>query len=259
MTKMRYKLSFFFNAGIILIPALFLLVACVIKRNEKKTNTIRLFVSFDYFMPEDNKLITMLDSVDIYRKPDYFMYVTHWQHDSSRIDKEGNSYFLGSKVKLAGLIAKDDDNIGRWFNQIPETKSNLARVDSFLNMRTSKNFPFYSKENDLLINKTTKNGVLIETHLYKNKKNDSYFDTIRYYFNSNLNNTPYSFSNYLDSTRNCKLSKAEFIYSARRADSKNHAVPRRVFLFELKPIAEDSTQKSVDLFFKKFIVNRNKK
>jgi hypothetical protein len=246
------------KTGLIFIPALIFLLACIAKTNDD-IRSVRFVYSLDSFIGKERQFITVTDSVDVYNYKTYKIYVSSWTAESLNVDKKGIAHLIYSKVNHAYFIANEREKKGYWYNDYSVNNPSVKDVDSLLTKRFAKNFPFYIEGNQKLINKTTRNDIDIETYVCVAKKDRSYYDTLTYYFDKRLKNAPYAISPFLDSTRNSKLSKVNIVYNPQPADKQDPATPRRGYRFELKPIRDVGEESKVIALVERLIVAQSKK
>jgi|GEM_PF-4100104 len=250
-------IKLFNKIGILSIPILLFLLACVAKTDDD-IHSIRFVISLDSFIGKERHFITITDSVDVYSYKTYKIYCSPWVHDSVKIENDTMRRITSKKMR-AYLIANAGDEKGYWYDDFSVNNPFVANVDSLLTNRFAKNFPFYIEGNQKLINKTTQNSIDIETYVCVAKKDRSYYDTLTYYFDQRLKNAPYAISPFLDSTRNSKLSKVNMVYNPQPADEKGPATPRRGYRFELKPIKDVEEEKKAIALVERFIAAQSKK
>ncbi len=142
----------------------------------------------------------------------------------------------GDEKEYMQVLCNNQSSRGYLFNPAGAAKPIEISLDSFLNIRAFKNFPFYNENNDSLVESIPdkENQQLIEKHIFKHKKDQSYSDSVYYYFDNALNDIDYSFSKKLDSAKNRKLYKVRIIYNIIRKGNKGMDIPRREFSFEIQ-------------------------
>lgn len=206
---------------------------------------IRVKHQIDLADTTTGQMVSLKDSVDIIYIGEHTIYKIPRLNifSSGFIDKDGNEVKSDYKETITYfyIIANKNKAYGYRFDTLALDPPKKVAIDSFLTNSLFKNFPFYMKSNDSLL-KTMFNNTKTafkEFHVCKIKRDKTFPDSMYYSFNAENNSVPFSFSTYLDSTRQSKLSKVEFVYSPFLNPANKLPIPRRLFAFEISRNPDD--------------------
>ena len=236
--------------------------SCGIKKNDPSLTVreFRLVASWNQINPADGGLVSTNDSVTlvyvnnlvIYKLPNIVEAITFEKKsemDYSAVNTQTDKHFTF-------YIYEQRIQNGLKYDSLKVDRPTVFSVDSFLTKAAFKGFPFYSDKFRLY--KSIKEDNHLTELFIKNKKLDpSYCDTIYYHYKQNLRTIDYTFSKTLDSTRNMKLYKVQFLYNAIVDPKSKIKVPSREFKFELKE-APNTNVSQIDSLIRRFIKDKEK-
>jgi hypothetical protein len=179
----------------------------------------------------DGVLKNYSDSLEIYHYDQQFLIQIPYTYAL-----ENATEILKKETRFSYFFYLEDSTSGFYFDKQGVAEPKKLSVDSFLAMKTFKNFNFFDQNNDSLI-QTIKsaNKTVIEKYIPKKKPDQSYPDTTYLYYNKKFNDLDlYRFSKLLDSTKRMKLFKVEMKYNSQFYDGYSFKFPEREFLFHLK-------------------------
>jgi hypothetical protein len=231
---------------------------------ENKRHSIKLVYEFQDAKLADGKLFSISDSIDIFFHDDYAVYqLPHrYFYYKGTMDKELN--IIDDKldrtyVKYYYVICKNKQPYGFMFDSITAVKPKKTNIDTFLKTSLCKDFAYYVKNKVKLVDSTVSNdkNILIEKRIPVKMENESFPDSIYYYYDKRFKWLNYSLSPELDSLTKSKLIKVRVIYLPWPKGEKRYGktypinIPRREYRFELKKIQPES--KELSNFIEAFI------
>ncbi|EHQ30350.1 hypothetical protein Mucpa_6294 [Mucilaginibacter paludis DSM 18603] len=231
------------------------------RRNSDHCRFVKLVYKLEFIKPDNAEMVVMQDTLGIIYYGNYIAYQIPNEFTLSNVNMDKDQNVISENVireetKYSYMVYNKNKNYGYMFDSIGAIKAAKVSVDSFLLKRAFKNFPFYNSVIDSLVSTSTKNESLVETRICKEKKDESFNDTIHYFYKKGFEKIDYTFSKYLDSTRNLKLYKIQMIFNPIPKGKYAFAVPKREFLFELKP-NETFNSKELTVFFENFKKREN--
>jgi hypothetical protein len=159
------------------------------------------------------------------------------------------------------LIYKEKDKFGYQFDSVDFKKPEKVNIDTFGINRLWKDFIFFQKKLDTLVEKQidSNGNIVLEKYIYKHRYGDSYADTIYYYFNKSMKGVRFSFSPVMDSLSDSKLVKVRYIYNKVPKVRKYFGkllvfdIPKKEYRFEISRIPPESPAltKFIDQFISK--------
>lgn len=191
---------------------------------------IKLIVNYPLVEFEENKLSNLKDTIPIYYWENYVFYNIPYKK-TFEIDER----LINEEVKYSYFLFKKGNIYGYLFNSLDDTSlPQKLQVDSFL-FRRAYAAKFDLKFKSLVEVKGDKhNNSLIEKYVPENINNETYFDTIIFYFDKRLNGIDFSFSKDLDSAKEKKLYKVRLLYNEKFSATYQMMVPKREMLFEIQ-------------------------
>ncbi|MBE9665192.1 hypothetical protein [Mucilaginibacter boryungensis] len=229
----------------LIIIALVTFTAC---KNPHKITGIAFKADMQFVNAESNKLFTITDSLTICYCNNYTVYKLPYVTTTMKAKTNKNGDYAlqqtsENSIKYNFVIHSSDNRYAYWFDSLSSERPRRINFDSLLNFRAYGNFPFFQKAKDTLL-KTEFNSsanILIKKYIPKIRVDDSYPDTMYYYFKSGFKGVKYSFSKDLDIYPQFKLFKVEFITNKVPKGNKGMDIPKRKFLFEVKETKIDTT------------------
>src|SRR5471030_2040366 len=151
----------------------------------KNSVSIKFIHSLDVVNPDDGKLFTLKDSINIFYLENYILYempiyATLTDEKISRKKGESNQITVKHEIRHYYIIYKEKNEYGYMFDSLAAKNPHKILVDSFLKESAFKGFPFYNKSDNNLFKTTYNNAnhTLIKTYAYKNKIDSSYPDSM---------------------------------------------------------------------------------
>ncbi len=213
--------------------------------NRDDLKTLQLIVNYPIVFPNQGKpaLFNTMDTFIIYHYGNYILYRLSPTRNFANNEKIAGTepYFIYKKNKGYGLL----------FSSINDTtKGKKMNTDSFLINKAFYTIKAIPGTNDSLaaIETDKKSNIVTECYLSKLKKDESIFDSSYYSFDKNFNNIDYTFSRELDSARGMKLFRIRLLYNGGYSAMYNMVMPKREYLFEIKPLDIRNPDEIITLF-----------
>ena len=249
---------------VILYVVFFLFCSCfnykkhIDEHSDRDWSSIYVINSFDFFKTDDGQSIPYKDSLNIVYHHDVVLLIFPYSLVTYTMNTPGDKStgeqkLTSHKIKQKYLIYNIKSKLGKWYDSINAVKPVVVSVDSILRQKALKGFPFFNSTNDTLISSvySRTGNIFQEKHTYKVKKDDSYCDSIFYYFNNDLKTIPFSYSRDLDSLRNSKVYKIKMIYNPIPKGKYAFPVPERQFNFQFQKV-DIPNKNEIYLFIKDF-------
>jgi phage antirepressor YoqD-like protein len=208
-------------------------------------------------MPQQNgKLFDLVDSVKLIYYKTFILFQIPYTEEHSKVywDSTGEPHeqLIRNELKHTYFIYEKADSIGFEYKSLNGKFFQTKNVDTFLNTKVFGNIVFYDRENDILI-KTEKlnSNVLLEKHTPKVKFDNSYSDSLYFYFSDKFKLLNYSLSKELDSIKQKKLFKVVLIYNSGYDTVYRLQMPRREYIFEIRSTTINNSKNITD-FFERF-------
>jgi hypothetical protein len=146
----------------------------------------------------------------------------------------------GNEEKLKGsesyFIYEEDNPAGYLFDNLSDdAKGKKLSVDSFLTQRAFSSATFDNSSLKLTERKDSGN-ILVEKYIPL-KSDGNMFDSIYYYYSTDLENIHYSFSRKLDNLSGMKLYQARILFTEKFSIEYNLMLPKREFLFKIEKMS----------------------
>lgn len=264
MLTLNHKKKTVTRIMILAILATVLLLGFICKPDGKMTTSpgiraITLSYKFELLKPDDSEIYILSDSLRFYFFNELTLcrIYTPYQLFSVNMDKEGNiteRKLIDSSVRSSYFIYTKNNSCGLLYDSLTAAGARRLTVDSLLKKRLTTNARMFYNSNDSLVAtiRRTKN-ILEEKYVPIVKYDDTYPDSIYLYYNRQLGNIVFSFSEELDRLKKTKLCKARFIYNPRPAGRYPIDLPRRELLFQIEEAPITDQNEVIDLFerFKK--------
>ena len=210
------------------------------KHSNQPLRTITIVTNYDLVMIDNGELIHIEDSFRVSYYQDLILYQVPYLYEVTKPIFKNDTIeekIISSEIRYRYFIYKTNNPLGYKYDSLNALSNRLFSVDSFLTAKAFAKFNFYNKENDSLIETTTdrKTKILTEKYIPRIKYDETYADSsYRYFSDHQLKNIEFSFSRYLDSTKNKKLFKVIFIHNPIPKGTYSFYVPRRNLIFEMK-------------------------
>ncbi len=162
-------------------------------------------------------------------------FMTNGSPDEDTIEMD----LLSERMKYYYLVSKKGDVYGLRFDELAQFVD-YQRVDSFMQKNTVNTSLKDMISNCSLLNRVEKNGDIEELY-YSNEINPKSLrsDTMKLKFSTTQKKIPFSYSKYLDSMYNSKLTEANFVVAQYYDTALKEKIPRLEIL--LKMIREQIT------------------
>jgi len=207
---------------------------------------LRLTVNYPLVQANGNKaeLQNLKDTIQIYFFNNDVLYYIPYKKTLETEEK-----LISEEVKYSYFIYTKDSSSGFLFSSLTDTVSpKKLSVDSFLFHRA------YAAKFDLdhklfvSVTENKKNGVRVETYVPENISNETYYDTIMFYFDKRLNDVSFSFSNNLDKLKGKKLFKIRLMYNQKFSQQYQMMIPQREMYFEIQKLQLKNPKIIIGLF-----------
>lgn len=207
-----------------------LLLACSVKRKSDAISKIYLITNLPFF--KDNKeFIYFKDSIGIIYHKNHILYEfpIHWSSQSA-----GDTTSYRQWLKYGYFLYDRNDYYGRYYDSLNSNIYKKMEVDSFLNNRAFRGQSIIKKSANIMISshKLKGNYDLIEKYKCREKKDETYADTIIVYYTKKMREVEHTLSKELDAGKKIKVKKIIDIYNPQVV--KDFNVPKYEILFEFK-------------------------
>jgi len=191
---------------------------------------------------EDVKFSYLRDTILIYYLNDIVVYGLLPIRKFETDEKISNSrpYFIFRKNNQYGRLLRslNDTSCG---SRLP--------VDSLLTKRGFAGSRLeFSSEDTLLETEIDKENNFVLEKIIPKKYDENSFDSIYYYYSSNLRGIDYSLSNKLDSVKHMKLCEVRLLYNGGFSKTYNMTLPKREFQFKIEEAAITNSKEILNLF-----------
>ena len=210
------------------------ITSCKISSGEFRS--VKFYYKFQFMQIDPNRLIDYYDSTEVFQYQDYIIYRDPYINSKTIINmnKKGEtlSEESNTEVKHQYIIYKLGSQRIKVYSSLKDT----IGIDSNLNQFLTNNSLF---RQNLVTSIPEKHKLIIakgnlRVYQYTGIKKDvTYYDTAYLYFDRRFKEAPFSISLRIDSAFNRKLAKVRYIFNPTQQD--NIMIPRREFLFELRP------------------------
>ncbi|RTL50559.1 MAG: hypothetical protein EKK39_09760 [Sphingobacteriales bacterium] len=148
--------------------------------------------------------------------------------------------------------------MGHYFSSIYDTSHGVYYpVDSFLRVNTHygqiNNFKDSLAKDSAYLYATIQygNNILLQKYVHSDYyKGKNSFDSLYFYYDSSMQNIPYSFSNYLDSLLKMKLFKIEIIFNKMVDVETGFTIPKRRIFIEIRKMDAIQDENIYNIFMK---------
>jgi hypothetical protein len=225
------------------------LLACSVRRKSDTISKTYNISNLPYFKG-NKKFIYFRDSIGIIYYKNYILY--EFPHYLSS-QNAGDTTSFRQWIKYGYFIYDKNDFYGRYYDSINSKIYKKMEVDSFLSHRAWRGQSIFKKSEDILIssNKSKGNHDLIEKYKCREKKDETYPDTIIVYYTNRMKEVEHTLSKELDADKKGKVKKIRAIYNPQVVKGFN--VPRYEIMFELK----EDTVTNLDKY--KLFIEKHKK
>lgn len=223
-----------------LLITLLIICGCSFVKNKRANTAVEVYSCLQFIDSINGEKTFMKDSVSIYKYANYIVYKVPTSLYLFHGEQKGNSdtviqRMTGQVIRFKYFVYQTNQLYGNLYDSIGVTQPKRVLVDSIERNAGMKWFPIYWPEDSLVSTKKQKLAhLLLETRIPKVKKNKSFADSLYYYYSNEFIGAPYSFSNYLDSSRNLKLFKFRALFKEIEKGKLPTETSDREFLFELR-------------------------
>lgn len=189
------------------------------------------------FNVEGNSKLYFYKDVFLYKKEGIFIHedntqekvYTYWMYKQN--EKKGIRYKCSFK-----------DTIGATFD-----------VDSFLVKNAFTTFPFYSKENDIMVykNESKNKKERVEKYIPKIRPDNSYPDTMIFRYSKDYLDIPFSLSPEIEEQKQSRLIEILGIYNPVKNSKYKAQLQSRKMSFQIERISAENQQEKM-LYFNRF-------
>lgn len=186
-----------------------------------KIPIIKLTGELEYIA--DSIFITSINDTEIYHLP--YLYAVDIDNQI-KSKSTMYSYFFYKIGKTKGVFYESlEDNIG-----------DSLSVDSLQTDRAFMGIKFYNNITDTLVETINSKSkyLLIEKYIPNKKIDDSYADTVIYYYGRKDDSINYIFCKELEKEKNMKIYKIDLVYNQSYNIQYQKILPKRKFIFELE-------------------------
>jgi hypothetical protein len=157
------------------------------------------------------------------------------------------------------LIYKEKNKFGYQFDSTNFKNPEKINIDTFRTTGLWRVYPLYQNNIDSLIETkpVTDKNILLKKYVCRHKLNDTFTDTMYYYFDKRMTGISFSLSPEMDSLTHSKLFKVLYIFNkvpkGKKYFGKSHGfdVPKREWTFEISRIPPESP--TLTKFIEQFI------
>lgn len=174
------------------------------------------------------RFFNLTDTFEIYYFKDYILYRLPEIRDGNTDNKIPGTepYFMFRKNDKDGILFKSAAEGGG--------KMHLP-VDSFLRDRAFGGTTFDMRNTHLFINSSRQDqNPIIEKYVPRTVCDETMYDSVYFYFDSELNDVDYTFSKRLDSLTQKKLYMVRLLFNEKFSKTYKVTVPKREVLFKLQ-------------------------
>jgi hypothetical protein len=213
---------------------------------------------------DDGKLVIVKDSLNMFFHDHYIAYMLPYtkMYFKGTLDKNQNE--IGSKLVRVDtayryLIYKEKNKFGYQFDSVDFKKPEKLNIDTFRTNNLWKGFSFYQKNIDSLVESKpgTDENIMVKKYVCNHKLDDTFTDTMYFYFDKRMTGISFSLSPEMDSLTHSKLFKVLYIFNkvpkGKKYFGKSHGfdVPKREWTFEISRIPPESP--TLTKFIEQFI------
>lgn len=211
---------------------------------------------------KDGRPYNLTDSMYIYFDGNYTLYHRPYSsaHTKAIVDNDMNVKSENIRVDTLyhNIIYNNPNKYGYQFDSVSFKKVKKMNIDTFRSTTLWARFPFYEESTNkfVSIQKSADKYTFVEKYVCKEKKNDTYTDTMYYYFDKRLIGVNFSLSREMDSLKHAKLVKVLYIFNnvpkgqLYMGKSCPFDMPKRVWTFEISAIPPAS--KALTNFIEQF-------
>ena len=203
-------------------------------------HAITVSYKFELLKPGDTEINTLNDSLRFYFLNELTIcrLFIPYEQVKVKMDRKGNiteKKLIDWGTRSRYFVYDKNNRYGLLYDSLTVTKARKLPVDSLLKKRLTTNAAMFYNSNDSLVATIRRSEeILEEKYIPIVKYDETYPDSIYLYYNKQLVDVTFSFSEELDGLKKTKLCKARFIYNPRRAARENIVLPRRELLFQVK-------------------------
>jgi|GEM_PF-2581682 len=207
---------------------------------------VEVYYNWELFSPEQNGILRRKDSFDIFYIGENTIYRLGTEYVANKVHVADDGELitdsiLTKEIKYKYFVFTNSDTDGFLFDSLQDTKPKQREIKSYLASKLSFSETMFStdkyKRTESLI---LHNGDIFEAYSSAPKIDESYPDSLYYYFSDTLRNVDFTFSRSQDSLKQKKLVKAIFLFNTYKHEGLSMQIPRRELVFALRPVSTKS-------------------
>lgn len=241
----------------VMLVIAFFQVACSASKKTKQTDqilSINWFFSLPVQASANGDFIQADFPQQVYFYKDFVLFESRDTLDFTLTEMDPDSTITDTKSGILPghsiFVYQKGQSIGYKYDSLnAKTFKTIVKVDSVL--KAMLNVPdrmFLESNDDSLVSIEKGNNYLLKRFITKEKKDISYPDSIYFFYSSNLNDIPYSFSPRADSLYKMKLSEWKAIYNPAYVDELKMNFSRREIIIRMSRKNADNAEQLLRFF-----------